>query len=86
MIALIGMTAMDHATVSKWLHSPVNAALLIVLLIALFYHAQLGMQVVVEDYIESEWRKIAAIILIKFLALFAALVATLAVVKVFSGL
>ena len=86
MVTLLSMLSMDHAVVSQWLHSPVNAALLIALIISLFYHAQLGMQVVIEDYITSEWQKIACIILVKFLALFAGLVSTLAIVKVFLGL
>lgn len=86
MLALIGMTRMDHATVSQWLHSPINAALLIVLLIALFHHAQLGMQVVIEDYIESEWQKVTAIILIKFLAALCAIISVLATIKIYMGL
>ena len=80
LICLIGL---DHASVSRWLHTPVNAVLLIMLLIALFHHAQLGMQVVIEDYVESEWQKLGCIILVKFLALLAGLTAVLSVAKVF---
>ena len=80
---LLCMTGMDHASVSQWLHIPVNAVLLIMLLIALFHHAQLGMQVVIEDYIESEWQKLGCIILVKFLAVLAGLTSVLSVAKVF---
>lgn len=86
MVKLITLTSMSHAAVSEWLHSPVNAVLMITLIISLFYHAQLGMQVVIEDYVESDWQKVLSIILIKFLALFAGLTSTLAIVKVFLGL
>jgi succinate dehydrogenase / fumarate reductase membrane anchor subunit len=33
--------------------NPVNAALLCVLLVAVLYHAMLGMQVVIEDYVHQ---------------------------------
>ncbi len=80
------MTSMDHATVIQWIRSPLTAVLLVLFIIALFYHAQLGMQVVVEDYIASEWQKIACIVLIDFLAILAAMAAVIAVLKVFLGL
>jgi succinate dehydrogenase / fumarate reductase membrane anchor subunit len=41
----------DHATVRAFLAQPLNAALMILLLISLFYHAMLGLQVVIEDYV-----------------------------------
>ena len=69
-----------------WIKTPVNAVFLILFVVALFYHAQLGMQVVVEDYIESEWQKLANIILIKFLSLFAGLTSVMAILKTFLGL
>jgi succinate dehydrogenase / fumarate reductase membrane anchor subunit len=43
----------DYATAVDWLRSPWNSALLILLIGAMFYHAQLGMQVVFEDYIST---------------------------------
>lgn len=84
--SLVKMTSMDYATVTNWINSPLTAVFLILLIISLFYHAQLGMQVVIEDYIHSEWQKIINIILVKFLALFAALAAVLAILKIFLGL
>ena len=37
-----------------WLASPINAALIVLLVVTGFYHAQLGMRVIVEDYIEDQ--------------------------------
>ena len=84
--SLLMMTTMDHATVIQWIHSPLTTVLLILFIIALFYHAQLGMQVVVEDYIAIEWQKIACVVLIDFLAILAAMAAVIAVLRIFLGL
>ncbi len=85
-ISVVGLTHLSHAVVTAWLSFPVNTVLLIIFLIALFHHAQLGVQVVIEDYIHSEWQKLGCIILVKFLAAFAGLASILAVLKVFLGL
>ena len=84
--ALISMTTMDYVAITEWLKAPINATLLILFVTALFHHAQLGMQVVIEDYVESEWQKITGLVLVKFLALFAGLVSVLAILKIFMGL
>lgn len=83
--ALVGMTRVDYATVTSWMSSPPNAILLILFVISLFYHAQLGMQVVIEDYIDKEWQKVANIILIKLLSFVAAVASIFAILKVFTA-
>ncbi|MGX0877842.1 succinate dehydrogenase / fumarate reductase membrane anchor subunit [Roseovarius sp. MBR-154] len=54
--ALTGGSAADHMALTVWLGAPVNAILMILLLIAAFHHAALGLQVVAEDYIHSRLR------------------------------
>ena len=78
--------SVDHASVTRWMSDTMNAVLLILFIVSLFHHAQLGIQVVIEDYIDSEWQKMFSIILIKFLALFAGLTSVIAILKVFLGL
>jgi len=53
------------------------------LIFSLFHHAQLGIQVVIEDYVLCEVIKISSIILLKFVMLFAGLASVIAVLKVF---
>ena len=66
MIALVGS---DYEGARAARAHPVAAALWILFTVALFHHAQLGLQVVVEDYVHSRGLKIAGIIGIKFAAL-----------------
>lgn len=54
--ALTGGSAADHMALTVWLGAPINAILMILLLIAAFHHAALGLQVVAEDYIHSRLR------------------------------
>ena len=55
-IALTGGAAADHTALKLWLGVPLNAILMVLLLIAAFHHAALGLQVVAEDYIHSRTR------------------------------
>ena len=51
-----------------------------------FHHGQLGMQVVIEDYIAHEGVMITAIILVKFLALLLSVACILAVLRIAVGI
>ena len=51
----------------------------------MFYHAQLGMQVVFEDYISAYWLQVASIILVRFLAMLLSVVSIIAVLRVSWG-
>lgn len=59
--SIIVHTGSDYATFIVWLRTPLAAILMILLLIALFYHTALGLQVVIEDYVHSAI-KFAAVI------------------------
>jgi len=80
--SLVFIATADYTTAAEWVRSPYNSALLILLIGALFYHAQLGMQVVFEDYISTPWLQVASIILVKFLAMLLAVVAIVAVLSI----
>ena len=53
-----------YASVVKWLSQPVSATAMILLVISLFWHARLGLQVVMEDYIHDGGSKFALIALL----------------------
>ncbi len=54
-----------HGMIPVWMNSPVNSGLLILFTISIFYHAMLGVQVVIEDYVHNEFLKIILIVLQK---------------------
>ena len=83
--SLLAVTPLDHAGVTAWMTAPINAVLLLLFLLSLFYHAQLGIQVVIEDYVHVECVKIASIVLVNALILLAGTASVLAVLKVFLG-
>ena len=84
--SLVSVTGADYQTVRAWMGDTLNAALMLMFILSLYYHAALGVQVVIEDYIDSEWQKIVCLILVKFLAWLAGLSAAIAVLKVYLGL
>ncbi|AZO41570.1 succinate dehydrogenase, hydrophobic membrane anchor protein [Mesorhizobium sp. M7D.F.Ca.US.005.01.1.1] len=51
--SVVALTGSDHAGVVTWLRTPFATICMMLLLVALFYHMALGLQVVVEDYVHS---------------------------------
>ena len=84
-VSLVMMSGADYAAVRAWIGSPVVMVLLILTIVIGLHHAQLGMQVVVEDYVHSEGLKLASIIALKFIAVFFGLAATVAVLRIGFG-
>ena len=62
--SIIAHTGSDYATFIVWLRTPIAAILMTLLLIALFYHTALGLQVVIEDYVHSG-TELAAVIAVR---------------------
>jgi succinate dehydrogenase / fumarate reductase, membrane anchor subunit len=73
-IAVIRLVGADLDSVRDWVGNPLPAILLVLLLIATFYHASLGLQVVIEDYVHTELSKLGLLIIVR-LACFALTVA-----------
>lgn len=67
-----------------WLASPLNSACIVTWTLAAFYHAALGLQVVIEDYVAAEGPKIISIWAANLAFLFLAIAALLAVFRIVS--
>ena len=76
-VANIG--TLDYAGAVALMASPFIAALLLLLVLVGFYHAALGIQVVLEDYVAAEGKRLVLIIFVK-MALFA--LATLTILSI----
>ena len=83
--SVCAMAGADYGTVREWIATPLVSILLVLLTIATFHHAQLGLQVVIEDYVHTEWLKIAGIALVKFAAVALAVATVFSIVKIALG-
>jgi succinate dehydrogenase / fumarate reductase, membrane anchor subunit len=79
-VSLIALTGSDYNTFIAWLKAPFVTIFMVLLLVALCLHMELGLRVVVEDYVHSDWAKLPAVVVIRC-ACFA-----LAVVGIFATL
>ena len=61
--SIVAHTGSDYATFIAWLGTPLTSTFMVLLLIGLFYHTALGLQVVIEDYVHSG-AKFAIVILV----------------------
>ncbi len=80
--AVAGLAGADYLAFRGWVGQPVNAGLLILLVVAVFYHAVLGLQVVIEDYIHGEGMKLAVLLITKGLAVVLGLAGLLSVLTI----
>jgi succinate dehydrogenase / fumarate reductase membrane anchor subunit len=84
-VSLATLGGASHEQVSGWLGSPLHSALALLLVVTAAYHAMLGLQVVVEDYVADKGRRTLVLIAIKFALIVAAVVGVLAVLRIGFG-
>ncbi|MBL8628648.1 MAG: succinate dehydrogenase, hydrophobic membrane anchor protein [Rhodospirillaceae bacterium] len=65
--SILSMADANFVEFTNWLYDPLNATLMILFIVAAFHHAQLGLQVVIEDYVSGHGLRIASILLVKLL-------------------
>ena len=82
---VVGLMHADYLTASDAVAKPWNAMLLIAFLVTMFWHAQLGMQVVIEDYVHSHGLALTAQIAVRFICILGALASVFAVVRIALG-
>lgn len=82
---VISLMGSDYAGARAVVSHPVNAVLLIAFLIAMLWHGQLGLQVVIEDYVHSVWLAITAQLLVRYVCILAALAGVFAIVRIALG-
>jgi len=83
--SVAALAGADHAAFLQWVSAPVVTVLLIALIIATFHHAQLGVQVVIEDYVHNEAVKMASLIVVKGMAAVLAIACMVAVLRIALG-
>ena len=84
-ISLVMMSGADYGAVRAWIGSPVVMVLLILTIAIGLHHGQLGLQVVIEDYVHGDGFKLALIVAVRFIAVLFGLAAIVAVLRIGLG-
>ena len=81
-ISIASYSGADHAETVNWLSSPLVAVFMILLVTSTLYHALLGVQVIVEDYIHHEGCKFLLLIGLRFVFLVLGVAAVFSLLKI----
>jgi len=84
-ISLVMLSGADYAVVRAWIGSPLVMLLLTLTIVVGLHHGQLGLRVVIEDYVAGEGWKLALIVLVKFIAVLFGLGAIVAILRIGFG-
>ncbi len=75
----------EHATLVAWIQQPVATVGLVLLVIVIFYHAKLGLQIVIEDYVSSHSRRMVTLLISNLICLLFGAVGVVSVLKISFG-
>jgi succinate dehydrogenase / fumarate reductase, membrane anchor subunit len=84
-VSLLSLPSLDHVTVVSWMAQSWTALLLIVLVLVATYHSQLGVRVVVEDYVHNNGMKTLTLVILTFAHALVAVAGVFAILKVAFG-
>ena len=79
--SLIALSASDYVSFVEWVSRPLATLLIVLLLIALFTHLALGVQVVIEDYVHS-WAKTPMLLSARFACILLCIAGILATLRI----
>ena len=84
-VFVLSLLGADYVAATAAIARPWNAVLLVGFLVAMFWHAQLGLQVILEDYIHNSLLALALQVTVKFVAILGAIVSVFAVARIALG-
>jgi succinate dehydrogenase / fumarate reductase membrane anchor subunit len=84
-VSVLSLPSLDHATVTAWLGQLWTAVFMILLVLTAAWHSQLGVRVVVEDYVHGHGAKALTLALVTFFHVVVAAAGVLAILKVALG-
>lgn len=84
-ISLVMLSGADYDIARAWIGSPFVMVLLILTIVIGLHHGQLGLQVVIEDYVHGDGWKLALIVAVRFVAVIFGLAAVVAILRIGFG-
>lgn len=84
-VSAIGFAGAPYGEVRAWLAGQFNATMMILLVVAAFWHAKLGLDVVIQDYVHGRAAKTSALLAVNFLVWLLAVSCIIAVLQIATG-
>jgi len=84
-VLVLGLLGHDYQAVRASIARPWNAVLMVAFIVAAFWHAVLGLQVVIEDYVHTRWVEVTSMVVIKLLAVAGVISGVFAVLRIALG-
>jgi len=82
LVVVVSLVGSSQASVIATLSNPLVAMILLAALISVLIHMRIGMQVIIEDYVHTELRKIVLLMANTFFTLAVAIAAVYAILKI----
>ncbi len=84
-VSFVSLGGASYTEARAWLGSLTNATLMVLLIVSVFWHARLGIQVIIEDYVHGRALKLAALVLLDFATVALATASIVAILTVSIG-
>ncbi|KTE21327.1 succinate dehydrogenase [Sphingopyxis sp. H050] len=81
-VSMFRLQPTGYAEVHRWASNPTVGFALILLVISVFWHLRLGLQVLIEDYVHGEATRLLALVLLNFYAIGGAAYGIFAIVRI----
>ena len=76
------LPAFDYATLKGWASTPLAATALALLIVSTFWHARLGLQVLIEDYVQQAGRRFAVLVVLNLAAVGGAMFGLVSIARI----
>jgi succinate dehydrogenase / fumarate reductase membrane anchor subunit len=84
-VSAVSLSGASYEEARAWLAGPFNATAMLLLILSLFWHTQLGVQVIIEDYVHHEFTKFVSLMALKFAVIALGLACAVATLKIALG-